>query len=175
MKEFINSGMIHFNLFSSVSVAVAAGVAGHQLLCLLCAPSIGGDLHLVDRPEQYVAAMMGIPLMKQRLDAHLFALNFAENYKDAYNPVDAISEACDSLKGCKNLKSILFAILELGNMLNGGDPQRGNADGFKPTTLAKLTEVRSTTKPIRTLLQYLCDVRILVFNVFSIYPCCSLF
>lgn len=97
--------------------------------------------------------------MKQRLDAHLFALNFAENYRDAYNPVDALLESCDSVRACKNLKSILFAVLELGNMLNEGDPQRGNADGFKPTTLGKLTEVRSTTKPIRTLLQYLCDVR----------------
>ncbi|XP_026191546.1 protein cappuccino [Cyclospora cayetanensis] len=120
--------------------------------------SSGGDLKLVDRPEQFVAAMMGIPLMRQRLDAHLFALNFAENYKDAYNPVSALSESCDAVRSCKNLKSILFAVLELGNMLNEGDPQRGNADGFKPTTLAKLTEVRSTTKPIRTLLQYLCDV-----------------
>ncbi|OEH75059.1 formin homology 2 domain-containing protein [Cyclospora cayetanensis] len=103
--------------------------------------SSGGDLKLVDRPEQFVAAMMGIPLMRQRLDAHLFALNFAENYKDAYNPVSALSESCDAVRSCKNLKSILFAVLELGNMLNEGDPQRGNADGFKPTTLAKLTEV----------------------------------
>lgn len=120
--------------------------------------SNGGDLQLVDRPEQFVAAMMGVPLMKQRLDCHLFALNFRESYADAFDPLECMEIACERIKTNKSLKSLMFAILQIGNMLNEGDPQRGAADGFKPTTLAKLSEIRSTTKPIRTLLQYLCDV-----------------
>ncbi|CDJ39733.1 hypothetical protein ETH_00024605 [Eimeria tenella] len=118
----------------------------------------GGDLRLVDRPEQFVAAMLGIPLMKQRLECHLFGLNFGENFREACGPVDHLAEAAAAARSSKTLRSFLFAVLEIGNLLNYGDPQRGNAEGFKPSTLAKLNEVRSTTKPVRTLLQYLCDI-----------------
>ncbi|CDI80128.1 hypothetical protein EAH_00049260, partial [Eimeria acervulina] len=118
----------------------------------------GGDLHLVDRPEQFVASLIGVPLMKNRLESHLFALNFSENYRDAYNPLECLADSNEAVRQCKHLKSICFAVLEIGNMLNEGDPQRGNAQGFKPSTLPKLNELRSTTKPFRTLLQYLCDI-----------------
>ncbi|CBZ51353.1 hypothetical protein NCLIV_044180 [Neospora caninum Liverpool] len=118
----------------------------------------GGDLKLVDRPEQFVAAMLGVPLMKQRLEAHAFALNFREAYSDAYTPLENMADACDAIDDSQNLKVVLFAILELGNALNEGDPQRGSASGFKPTTLAKLQEIRTTTKPVRTMLQYICDI-----------------
>ncbi|PFH35991.1 hypothetical protein BESB_056420 [Besnoitia besnoiti] len=118
----------------------------------------GGDLKLVDRPEQFVAAMLGVPLMKQRLEAHAYALNFREAYSDAYTPLENLADACDALDDSQNLKVVLFAILELGNALNEGDPQRGGASGFKPTTLAKLQELRTTTKPVRTMLQYICDI-----------------
>ncbi|RQX72954.1 formin FRM1, partial [Toxoplasma gondii CAST] len=119
----------------------------------------GGDLKLVDKPEQFVAAMLGVPLMKQRLEAHAFALNFREAYSDAYTPLENMADACDAIDDSQNLKIVLFAILELGNALNEGDPQRGGAAGFKPTTLAKLQEIRTTTKPVRTMLQYICDVQ----------------
>ncbi|EPR61339.1 formin domain-containing protein [Toxoplasma gondii GT1] len=118
----------------------------------------GGDLKLVDKPEQFVAAMLGVPLMKQRLEAHAFALNFREAYSDAYTPLENMADACDAIDDSQNLKIVLFAILELGNALNEGDPQRGGAAGFKPTTLAKLQEIRTTTKPVRTMLQYICDI-----------------
>ena len=138
-------------------------------VCLFLFIYLGGDLHLVDRPEQFVASLIGVPLMKNRLESHLFALNFSENYRDAYNPLECLADSNEAVRQCKHLKSICFAVLEIGNMLNEGYPQRGNAQGFKPSTLPKLNELRSTTKPFRTLLQYLCDVNTRISFVFIIF------
>ncbi|SBS84139.1 formin 1, putative [Plasmodium ovale curtisi] len=117
-----------------------------------------GDLNLVDKPEQYVAALMGVPLLKQRLESHYFALSFKENYENTLNPLENILESCEAVKNSTKLFTILFTILNVGNTLNYGDPQRGNAFGFKLTTLAKLNDIRSSTKPVKTLLQYICEI-----------------
>ncbi|CAA9988526.1 formin 1, putative [Plasmodium knowlesi strain H] len=117
-----------------------------------------GDLNLVDKPEQYVAALMGVPLLKQRLESHYFALSFKENYENTLTPLENILESCEAVKNSTKLFTILFTILNVGNTLNYGDPQRGNAFGFKLTTLAKLNDIRSTTKPVKTLLQYICEI-----------------
>ncbi|KJP85684.1 hypothetical protein AK88_04661 [Plasmodium fragile] len=117
-----------------------------------------GDLNLVDKPEQYVAALMGVPLLKQRLESHYFALSFKEHYENTLTPLENILEACEAVKNSTKLFTILFTILNVGNTLNYGDPQRGNAFGFKLTTLAKLNDIRSTTKPVKTLLQYICEI-----------------
>eukprot|EP00920_Eleutheroschizon_duboscqi_P014100 GHVT01032924.1.p1 GENE.GHVT01032924.1~~GHVT01032924.1.p1 ORF type:complete len:229 (+),score=45.89 GHVT01032924.1:1700-2386(+) len=58
----------------------------------------------------------------------------------------------------ENLKIIIFVVLQVGNALNEGDEARGGASGFKPTTLTKAAELRTSTKPVRTLLQYICDL-----------------
>ncbi|ANQ08569.1 Diaphanous-like protein [Plasmodium coatneyi] len=117
-----------------------------------------GDLNLVDKPEQYVAALMGVPLLKQRLESHYFALSFKENYENTLTPLENILESCEAVKNSTKLFTILFTILNVGNTLNYGDPQRGNAFGFKLTTLAKLNDIRSTTKPVKTLFQYICEI-----------------
>ncbi|SCM25602.1 formin 1, putative [Plasmodium chabaudi chabaudi] len=117
-----------------------------------------GDLNLVDKPEQYIAALTGVPLLKQRLESHYFALSFKENYENTLTPLENILESCEAIKGSTKLFTILFTILNVGNTLNYGDPQRGNALGFKLTTLAKLNDIRSSTKPVKTLMQYICEV-----------------
>ncbi|CAD2099393.1 formin 1, putative [Plasmodium vinckei brucechwatti] len=117
-----------------------------------------GDLNLVDKPEQYIAALTGVPLLKQRLESHYFALAFKENYENTLNPLENILESCEAIKGSTKLFTILFTILNVGNTLNYGDPQRGNALGFKLTTLAKLNDIRSSTKPVKTLMQFICEV-----------------
>ncbi|ETW19924.1 hypothetical protein PFFVO_01214 [Plasmodium falciparum Vietnam Oak-Knoll (FVO)] len=117
-----------------------------------------GDLNLVDKPEQYVAAIIGVPLLKQRLESHYYALSFKENYENTLNPLENILEACEAIKDSNKLFTILFTILNVGNTLNYGDAQRGNAFGFKLSTLSKLNDIRSSTKPVKTLLQYICEV-----------------
>lgn len=118
----------------------------------------GGDLTMVDRPEQFVAVLVGIPILKQRLEAHNIALLFKDNYNGISAPLESIMDGCEEIMSSSRLNILSHFILSIGNTLNEGDPKKGNAEGFKPTTFAKLNDFRTTTKPPKTLLQYVCDI-----------------
>ncbi|UKJ89783.1 hypothetical protein MACJ_003037 [Theileria orientalis] len=118
----------------------------------------GGDLSAVDKPEQFVASLVGIPIMKQRLECHQSALTFKDNYNEIYGPLETILDSCEAMMGSIKLNILSNFILSVGNTLNEGDPKKGNAEGFKPTTYPKLNDFRTTTKPSKTLLQYICDI-----------------
>ncbi|BAM41989.1 uncharacterized protein TOT_040000368 [Theileria orientalis strain Shintoku] len=118
----------------------------------------GGDLSAVDKPEQFVASMVGIPIMKQRLECHQTALTFKDNYNEIYGPLETILDSCEAVMSSIKLNILSNFILSVGNTLNEGDPKKGNAEGFKPTTYPKLNDFRTTTKPSKTLLQYICDM-----------------
>ncbi|CDR95319.1 formin homology 2 domain containing protein, putative [Babesia bigemina] len=118
----------------------------------------GGDMNLVDRPEQFVAVISTIPLLKQRLDSHHVALTFKEHFQEIITPLERIMDGCEAVMSSIKLNVLSNVILKIGNTLNEGDAKKGNAEGFKPTTFAKLNEFRTTTKPVKTLLQYICDI-----------------
>lgn len=118
----------------------------------------GGDIHLADRPEQFVAVISGIPMLKQRLESHHVALTFKEHFQEIIEPLEKIMDSCESVMSSVKLNILSNIILKIGNTLNEGDPKKGNAEGFKPTTFAKLNEFRTTTKPTKTLMQYICDI-----------------
>lgn len=56
----------------------------------------------------------------------------------------------------RNLRQILEIILALGNFMNRG--QRGNASGFRISSLANLIDTKSSTSKHVTLLHYLVDL-----------------
>ncbi|GBE61475.1 formin homology 2 domain containing protein, putative [Babesia ovata] len=118
----------------------------------------GGDMNLVDRPEQFVAVISTIPLLKQRLDSHHVALTFKEHFQEIITPLERIMDGCEAVMSSVKLNVLSNVILKIGNTLNEGDSKKGNAEGFKPTTFAKLNEFRTTTKPVKTLMQYICDI-----------------
>lgn len=114
----------------------------------------GADLKLLDKPEQFVAAMLGVPLIKARLESHKFALTFMENWDGITAPLDHVLSAVDQLRSSASLKAILGVALQIGNELNKG----AEVSGFRISTLNKLSDVRTATKPVRTLIQYIVDV-----------------
>lgn len=114
----------------------------------------GADLKLLDKPEQFVAAMLGLPLFKQRLEAHKYALQFLDNYDAIGVPLDHLLSATMQVRNSQSLKAILTVALEIGNEMNKG----AEIGGFRLTTLNKLNDVRTVTKPVRTVLQYIVDV-----------------
>lgn len=115
----------------------------------------GADLKLLDKPEQFVAAMLGVPLIKQRLDCHKFALTFMENWDGLTAPLDHYLSAIEQTRNSTSLKAILTVVLDIGNEMNKG----AEISGFRLSTLNKLNDVRTVTKPVRTVLQYIVDVR----------------
>ncbi|KAH7647819.1 formin-like family [Cryptosporidium bovis] len=117
----------------------------------------GGDLTQLDKPEQYVAAMIGIPMFGARLNAQLFILSFENSFKELSTPLLEIISICNEIKTNIKLKKVFSIILSVGNMLNI-NTEKGNAKGFRMSSLSKLCEVRSSTKPVKTLLQYISEI-----------------
>jgi len=60
----------------------------------------------------------------------------------------------------QELHALLQIVLDIGNALNAGT-SKGNAVGFKLSTLLKLAELKAADKKT-TLLHYVVDVRCLV-------------
>ena len=54
-------------------------------------------------------------------------------------------KAFNSLRDDKNLKKLLGAVLKVGNCLNAGNKNRGQADGFYLDCLSKPMNIRDDT------------------------------
>lgn len=117
----------------------------------------GGDLTQLDKPEQFIAAMIGIPMFGARLNAQLFILSFDNSFNDLMAPLQEIITVCNEIKSNSKLKKVFSIILSVGNILNL-NTEKGDAKGFRMSSLSKLCEVRSSTKPIKTLLQYITEI-----------------
>eukprot|EP01054_Gregarina_sp_Poly1_P004223 Gregarina_sp_Poly_1__4222@NODE_2302_length_2332_cov_17_217660_g1475_i0_p3_GENE_NODE_2302_length_2332_cov_17_217660_g1475_i0NODE_2302_length_2332_cov_17_217660_g1475_i0_p3_ORF_typecomplete_len172_score21_16FH2/PF02181_23/1e32_NODE_2302_length_2332_cov_17_217660_g1475_i06771192 len=113
----------------------------------------GGDVTKLDRPEQFIAAMMGIPLFKQRLAAFQYVATFQDAMDELMIPLERFKNACGDVLDSQRLQKLLMAILKIGNILN-----QVEAVGFKAGVLSKLDDVKTTTKPIRTFPEYMVDV-----------------
>eukprot|EP01053_Blabericola_migrator_P001788 Blabericola_migrator_1__1787@NODE_1484_length_4445_cov_14_403381_g974_i0_p7_GENE_NODE_1484_length_4445_cov_14_403381_g974_i0NODE_1484_length_4445_cov_14_403381_g974_i0_p7_ORF_typecomplete_len133_score26_92FH2/PF02181_23/3_5e29AnkUBD/PF18418_1/0_77AnkUBD/PF18418_1/9_8e02_NODE_1484_length_4445_cov_14_403381_g974_i018682266 len=94
----------------------------------------GGDITKVDRPEQFVAAMMGVPLFKQRLAAFQYVATFQDAIDELMIPLERFKKACQDVLDSQRLKKLLMAIVKIGNILNQVD-----AVGFKAGVLSKLS------------------------------------
>lgn len=68
----------------------------------------------------------------------------------------SVLEASKEVARSKKLKKLLEIILALGNYMNRG--QRGNAVGFRISSLNRLTDTKSSSSKSTTLLHYLVDV-----------------
>lgn len=65
----------------------------------------------------------------------------------------------------ESLKTILGIILALGNYMNGGNMQRGQADGFGLEILAKLKDVKSKGRicPLEIISERRIIIMVLIF------------
>ncbi|KAL7067920.1 formin-like family protein [Cryptosporidium serpentis] len=117
----------------------------------------GGDLTQLDKPEQFIAAMIGIPLFTQRLNAQLYKLTFNNTWSTLEGPLEDILGVCNEIRGSLKLKKVFSIILSIGNIMNS-NTDKGDAKGFRISSLSKLSEVRSSTKPVKTLIQYIGDI-----------------
>lgn len=97
--------------------------------------------------------MKDIAHLTARLECHLFDLQFEEGLGSVLNSVNMLETAIDLLKGSEGFHRILTAILKLGNTMNSSDVK-----GFRLSTLPKLADVRSSTKPVRTVTQHIVDI-----------------
>eukprot|EP01053_Blabericola_migrator_P010338 Blabericola_migrator_1__10337@NODE_581_length_7493_cov_42_653919_g420_i1_p9_GENE_NODE_581_length_7493_cov_42_653919_g420_i1NODE_581_length_7493_cov_42_653919_g420_i1_p9_ORF_typecomplete_len101_score18_39FH2/PF02181_23/9_9e20_NODE_581_length_7493_cov_42_653919_g420_i170837385 len=94
--------------------------------------------------------MMDIPNMQMRLEAHRFALQFGSEVDELFVPIEKFQKAGDAMKDATRFPQLLHFITRIGNELNGTDVK-----GIRITSFPKLQEYKTTTRPARTLLQYI--------------------
>ena len=117
----------------------------------------GGDVGSLERPEQLLRTLACIPRLEGRLRAMRFKAQLEIDLEELMlTPVAELGAACEAVGGSQPLHALLQVVLDVGNALNAGTA-KGNAVGFKLTTLLKLAELKAKDKKT-TLLTYVLQV-----------------
>jgi len=116
-----------------------------------------GELGALDKPERMLRTLSFIPRLEGRLKAMRFKAQL-EADMDAIlmQQVDDLHTACKLVCDSQELHALMQIVLDVGNALNAGTA-KGNAVGFKLSTLLKLAELKALDKKT-TLLHFVVEV-----------------
>uniref|UniRef100_A0A672GLH7 Dishevelled associated activator of morphogenesis 1b n=1 Tax=Salarias fasciatus TaxID=181472 RepID=A0A672GLH7_SALFA len=114
------------------------------------------ELDRMAKPDRFLYEMSRINHYQQRLQALYFKKKFAERIAEIKPKVEALTKASKEILHSKNLKQLLEVVLAFGNYMNKG--QRGNAYGFKVSSLNKIADTKSSIDKNITLLHYLITI-----------------
>ncbi|XP_044128146.1 disheveled-associated activator of morphogenesis 1 [Bufo gargarizans] len=114
------------------------------------------ELDRMARPDRFLFEMSRINHYQERLQSLYFKKKFAERVAEVKPKVEAILSASKEVLQSKSLKQLLEVVLAFGNYMNKG--QRGNAYGFKISSLNKIADTKSSIDKNITLLHYLITV-----------------
>ena len=117
----------------------------------------------LDKPEQFLLDLSKISHFNERLECFMFQTRFSDAIQDIENRMMNIKHVCNLLKDSTGMMQVFQVILTLGNYMNGGNTQRGQADGFNIDILPKLKDVKSKDNSL-TFLQYVVRICILKFD-----------
>jgi dishevelled associated activator of morphogenesis len=106
--------------------------------------------------EKYFAAMDKIPMLEARLKCIVFKLYFPIKTEEIRPDISTLRLASKAIRKNPKFRKILLVVLQLGNFLNGKSA-RGNAMGFKLSTLQKLQDTKTTDNK-KNLLHYLVEL-----------------
>ncbi|XP_026732319.1 formin-2-like isoform X2 [Trichoplusia ni] len=108
----------------------------------------------LDRPEAFLHDLSGIPNFAERISCFMFQSEFEDAVSTTMHKLDNLKHTCEFLMTSESLKKLFAIILTLGNYMNGGNGQRGQADGFGLEILSKLKDVKSKQSNV-TLLHFI--------------------
>jgi len=111
------------------------------------------DTPPLDEPEQFILDLSSISNFDERLECFMFQSKFADAVGEVENRLNNVNHVCEQLTNSAPMKEVFGVILSCGNYMNGGNRQRGQADGFAIDILPKLKDVKSKDNTIN-LLQY---------------------
>lgn len=122
-----------------------------------CLLDYTGDASSLDKPEQMLRTLSHIPRLEGRLRAMMFKCQLEVDMDGVLmQQVDDLKVACDLVRESKELHALMQVVLDVGNALNAGTA-KGNAVGFKLSTLLKLADLKAMDKKA-TLLHFVVDV-----------------
>uniref|UniRef100_A0ABM5EV05 FH1/FH2 domain-containing protein 1 isoform X1 n=1 Tax=Pogona vitticeps TaxID=103695 RepID=A0ABM5EV05_9SAUR len=100
--------------------------------------------------EQFLLALSSVTELSARLQLWAFKLDYEAMEQEIAEPLFDLKVGMEQLAKSRTFKSILAALLAMGNFLNGSQSQ-----GFELSYLAKVSEVKDTVHR-QTLLHHLC-------------------
>ncbi|KAM7299560.1 disheveled-associated activator of morphogenesis 1 [Ixodes scapularis] len=113
------------------------------------------ELDNMAKADRFLYEISRIIHYEQRLKTLYYKKKFQERVADCKPKIVAVLEASKEVQRSKRLKKLLEVVLAFGNYMNRG--QRGNAVGFKLSSLNHLADTKSSTNRNFTLLHYLIE------------------
>lgn len=117
----------------------------------------------LDGPEHFLLQLSAISCAEERITCILFQTEFDEACSAIGRKVDVMQQVCKFLIESEHLKRLFSIILTLGNYMNGGNHDRGRADGFQVDILKKLSNYKSNDPKV-TLLHFIVKTYIKEFR-----------
>nr|XP_023681253.1 disheveled-associated activator of morphogenesis 1 isoform X1 [Paramormyrops kingsleyae] len=114
------------------------------------------ELDRMAKADRFLYEMSRIDHYQQRLQSLYFKKKFVERVSEIKPKIEALSKASKEVLHSQNLKKLLEVVLAFGNYMNKG--QRGNAYGFKVSSLNKIADTKSSIDKNITLLHYLITI-----------------
>ncbi|KAG4074898.1 hypothetical protein HA402_009323 [Bradysia odoriphaga] len=108
----------------------------------------------LDAPEEFLLKISNFSCSSERISCIVFQSDFEEGSLSVTKKLNTVISLCEVLMENEDLKTLFSIILTLGNYMNGGNRQRGQADGFGLEILGKLKDVKSNDPKV-TLLHFI--------------------
>lgn len=99
---------------------------------------------VVENAEQFVLTCHGLPQFELRVKTLNASLGFSEKLQAIDAQVTCLTIACNFILEDTVFQDVLTHVLHLGNVLNAGHKQRGQADGFQLAALTTLGQTKCT-------------------------------
>nr|XP_046154513.1 inverted formin-2-like isoform X4 [Oncorhynchus gorbuscha] len=117
--------------------------------------SYQGEREKLAGVDQFYLQLLAVPCYALRIECMLLCEEISSVLQMMQPKVKLLDEACEGLRVSTRLPSFCMLILDVGNFLNYGS-HTGNAEGFKISTLLKLTETKANKSRI-TLLHHILE------------------
>ncbi|XP_045532895.1 disheveled-associated activator of morphogenesis 1 isoform X2 [Pieris brassicae] len=114
------------------------------------------ELDSMARADRFLYEISKIPHYHQRVRTLLFKKKFSAAVAEASARASVVLRAARDLTRSRRLRTLLEIVLALGNYMNRG--ARGNASGFRLSSLNKLADTKSSVTRNTTLLHYLVEM-----------------
>lgn len=112
------------------------------------------EVERLDAPEAWLLQLSEISFLSERISCIVTQTEFESNMFQLTHRLSLINSLSTFFIESESLKRLISIILTLGNFLNGGNAQKGQADGFGLEILGKLKDVKANDPKI-TLLHFI--------------------
>lgn len=121
-----------------------------ELTQLKCHVDLAPDKQL-DTPDQFLLDLSSLSHFNERITCIMFQSKFGDSVAEIENRLNNIRSCCDFLTTSMSMRTTMAVTLACGNYMNGGNRQRGQADGFLIDILPKIKDVKSKDNSLNLL------------------------